>query len=1482
MDQESGKPRSRLIGGEAPTVHVAAFGKHPGWNDHIDDLGIETPELGEIKRVLYSQGIGGVIDAGTWDALAEDQRLAGFDHWFFWRRGAVLTLGRMWSSVDGKGRTKYPMIVCASARGVDATWMIEHAGPAMADLASACREVEGSAAVIERVSQARARLRSELPTEGHAVIHDRTAAATLADCEELGPERVGLYRILYQIEREMSAFRPLAGSATKSTTVRPAQLRVPRCQDKPIWGARLWLRFMREQLAPPSAILVIAPEGADWVDIIVGEPGPAQLACIRSDPHAVPLTSDVPYTLDESFISRADATIARTQDQIDEAVGPTGIGALRGAVGSITERLRDSTARTSAKNRKPILIVVGAVAGAIVLVLLAMFMFGGRGGEKERAGGRESGGEPKPKNGAPATDVASSWTPEDRTRWEAWCRAYEGWVAPLARDLASEQMRRDEHLSASIAPILARARDLDPRSLVQSGTRRLSLLISSPPPEVQTSESIKATREAVQDIGRLESALSFEQWPARARAARVAESLASLGFSSASNSTRILAESVDIGQPAALVGAITGILDASDGLARAAEAIQSFESGVAALNDSADPFPASFTGLARASFSRDADGDLARATARIREAAAVADEIASFMEDGWDRVDQELWKRESRTLATDLSGADLSTASRWLAEIRQPRFRVPDESDPRIGLELASGLNAATERVEQLRQGATASETEALDQIGARIDEARSRWLAIAEVRWERPSVDRVRSEIEAVQGALREANAEIARADLRVAKDLEAYGAMLRSRSGVAPSGSQALDGVWRQRRDELIASFGAPETFVTLRERIESLEDFINDADQAFATGVDVSAAPQSIDRRSLSPLIAEAREQAIRRAVEHAKWSESGEFATDAQWRDVLSREVSSHRAWCDTLSSEIARAARVERAVDSWRPLDELIDDAGVSAAAWLHQVQSLDATSAVHVACAPMISRLERLESIGTSADPEALFAAGARSQNGAAAMLAWRRLTSLDGWIQDGGDLDRLVGLRDRIQSALAAANNEARFRGIDAELAGTGRNAWSRAAERAASFPALADVCSRADRFGGSVDSLSPRARFNVAISDLQRTSSLDALAGLEESDLRERARAATARLNAIGAHDPSAAAFVESLRALAESGEGDGPSVDLSSIGPASKGWTVEEVGDGSVLRFAAPGSSDVLEFERLEPESGASTGATSFLLRTELSLGVVSRLLAELGDWDKREEQWAELRDARQGRASDRGARAWKWDGRSATIVPASGWIEPPAGVPAYPDGLDVQPPSEESPIQAISPAASAFIAEALGCDLPTVAQWSTAVESAPRTSRPNLRDATWARQRDHAAQFNAAFKALPAPDAGTFLPTSIRAALGADAVVATTDDDGVLWFAPVSQSSSGFENLIGNVAEWVRTDEGGFAVIGGSALSAPQLDPSTAYPIPGHRERSAYADVGLRLAFVVEGFDPRSALRYRLFRACRDAPFLPAND
>lgn len=310
---------SKLGGGKssrAPFIHLGAFGKHPGWDDHIDDLGLESPQLINAKRIFYVQGMSGNIDSGAWDNLADEDQLKKFHHVFAWRVGDDLMIGRLWSSSDGKGRKRYPMIVVSHCGGLPMSWSFSRVLPMLEKIEGQCQAATTAASVRSIVDQAREELRSLINgRDGGRDGNDPSLPnplATLATRPEMGVELRGLLAILYQVERELAPFRPNSRS-DRSMQVAPRHLRVPACADGPEEAMLLWLRFMLTQLDPNTPLCVIVPLDEQFVDLIVGEPAPTQLFCVRASTHKIPLTSEIPYNLDAEFINRSRGLIASAQ-----------------------------------------------------------------------------------------------------------------------------------------------------------------------------------------------------------------------------------------------------------------------------------------------------------------------------------------------------------------------------------------------------------------------------------------------------------------------------------------------------------------------------------------------------------------------------------------------------------------------------------------------------------------------------------------------------------------------------------------------------------------------------------------------------------------------------------------------------------------------------------------------------------------------------------------------------------------------------------------------------------------------------------------------------------------------------------------------------------------------------------------------------------------------------------------------------------------
>lgn len=304
-----------------PRVALAAFGKHPGWDDHIDDLGLTTPRLAKVKSVLYSQGIAANIDSAGWEQLPESDRLPNFAHEFLWRRAGEAVVGIIWSSTDGKGRAKYPMVLCLQGMGMPISWLCSTGLDRLRALRDQCQAVTSADAVRHAISAAQ----DELATAARAVpagndLPERhLIKRLLAGASDA--TRQGFVRVLYDMDRRLGALRadtPIK-RISKVIDLSAHHFRLPRlphlgARPAVLEAARAWSAVAMEQIGPgpilSAGILVIDAVQAGHVDLIVGDPTPASLFCIRAAPGREPMTSDIPFNIEEVFVAVARQRVA--------------------------------------------------------------------------------------------------------------------------------------------------------------------------------------------------------------------------------------------------------------------------------------------------------------------------------------------------------------------------------------------------------------------------------------------------------------------------------------------------------------------------------------------------------------------------------------------------------------------------------------------------------------------------------------------------------------------------------------------------------------------------------------------------------------------------------------------------------------------------------------------------------------------------------------------------------------------------------------------------------------------------------------------------------------------------------------------------------------------------------------------------------------------------------------------------------------------
>ncbi len=277
-----------------PQIHLSAFGKHPGWEDHIPGIGLKTEGLAQVKQTLYVGGIGGQIDAGAWRKLEQDKRLPGFDHWFLWRRGGTLFCGRLWSSQDRGGRKEYPMVLCMETTQIPASVLLSKAWAELERLRETCQRTDSAITVTAECGASEARFRQGLAEPSGPGGLDAQVKRAFLDHPSLGPDRLGLLRVVHEMDRgfDENAQKPGAASFDPS---RSQHWRVPLGCETDGGALLLWFEFLGKALPANVPLLLITRAKSGWVEVVLGEPHTDDLFCLQASLQSLPLATQIPY-----------------------------------------------------------------------------------------------------------------------------------------------------------------------------------------------------------------------------------------------------------------------------------------------------------------------------------------------------------------------------------------------------------------------------------------------------------------------------------------------------------------------------------------------------------------------------------------------------------------------------------------------------------------------------------------------------------------------------------------------------------------------------------------------------------------------------------------------------------------------------------------------------------------------------------------------------------------------------------------------------------------------------------------------------------------------------------------------------------------------------------------------------------------------------------------------------------------------------------
>ena len=510
---------------------------------------------------------------------------------------------------------------------------------------------------------------------------------------------------------------------------------------------------------------------------------------------------------------------------------------------------------------------------------------------------------------------------------------------------------------------------------------------------------------------------------------------------------------------------------------------------------------------------------------------------------------------------------------------------------------------------------------------------------------------------------------------------------------------------------------------------------------------------------------------------------------------------------------------------------------------------------------------PDVQRLVALRAVSGSSRDQ-LVQVARKTDRAEMAFAAWRELGSqriAPTWPRGAAELNTEREMRDRIAGMLAKLKNPAEGQKAHQALDEQQPVRWRNVIENASDERTLAAAWNLRDAFAidaPQINTLSSTTRYNLW---LWRTH--QALDAKDENALSQSVAELTRAASEI--KDPRAAAMAAALGAPDEQ----------TPTRPQSLGDTVQ---------VALLGAQPLVEFKRVDLPGGRPF----YLCTTEVSLGEFVAVVEAAHAWDQcRRLPWA----YQPGQPDPRhGPRVWEW---------SAGGLSAPQLWLAADEENDFAPqlraerfnrmllsnaaggmPSPDHPMQQVSAQTALWFAALCGCRLPTPAEWQAAYQQYEKGDSPqqcNLRDLTWELQRQYASSGKLAAPTPLWPYDDVFQPE------GDDRVTLVNDtrtrasNDGALLFRPVGvDGGSIFHHLVGNVAEFLCSEPGKFDqmrrrnslsglaefvhdhasslyVIGGSALSPPNVPVDK--PLPVARSDQSFSDVGFRLAFTAP---PRS--------------------
>jgi hypothetical protein len=683
-------------------------------------------------------------------------------------------------------------------------------------------------------------------------------------------------------------------------------------------------------------------------------------------------------------------------------------------------------------------------------------------------------------------------------------------------------------------------------------------------------------------------------------------------------------------------------------------------------------------------------------------------------------------------------------------------------------------------------------------------------------------------------------------------------------------------------------------------VRTKVARITEWVKGLENDLPASAELAGIPEGEVKKGIEAAITAKREMYLKAATEPMTGGRRLPGPEDVDYATSLARWKTEYSGFLTGVKQILADAAELERLLSLGYGFED--QDGGKSIKSLSAGVRQRLEGADIRPAVENVLRKAADLEQVTGETDPVRLMGTISAAGGGAglsALTTAWARLPKF-GFPTVGNLGQAAELLNTKVLPALATVPDQVRRTKLETDARNAAKEMWfSCVHDRAGTTgkpEIVVSVFEAAPQFGIGPDdlkNLEPWAFYNYQRWTLLKD--ITPLSQLKEDDQKKGVMEKVAAFNrfAAGQKDVAKRKAVTDMATKLDRFE-KGKVLDLTQEGPGKAGWTADIKDPDSkvvVYSWSKGAAHQSLEFRRVVE----SADAAGYLCTTEASLGLCMDLIGNFGKWT---EFAAQTSKPAEGEDERPGPRVWLWtpDGKmmlSVKTTPADstglGWHRPDSTGDmerlAYypPDKAPKDVPQLGDPVDFISPAAAVYISRLINCRIPSTAEW-TAAEQAYHTTKPNLRDQTWADQHAYIDSiYEKSNRHANWPNDSMLRPAKgFNLGQKADAAPATTDNDGALYFVPVSSGGGDyFHHLIGNVWEFVYDEDAGSPnkldtvgatakdikavlgkgervhAIGGSALSPKELDPTKPLDFKWNDAAGGFSDAGFRLAFSTGG-------------------------